>query len=143
MDFIKSKKTESNSSNRVPVFMRLYNDYFYVCDMADSSDPEHVAVNELGLTLRARLVRSSGKYAMLEGTIFNPQRLIGAACEINDFKKEEVPGTDGKKGHTLLTVTADGCVNTYMIFDKSLLDSLTSKLALRLVKEQSTNEANA
>jgi len=112
--------------------MNIANDNHYVCDMTDGNAAEDIASNELGLTLRARLTRSKGKYVMLEGTIFNPERLLEAACEITDFKKEEFIGGEYKDGYTLLIITADGCINKYMIFSKSMLTSLTSKLDARL-----------
>jgi len=132
MKFTKTQKTDNPGES--VVFMHLRGVDYYVCDMVDNSNPNHVAINELGLTLRSRLARSNGKFAMLEGTIFNPERLLTAACAINDYQKKEIIGVNGKKGYTLLTITADDCVNTFMIFDKSLLGTLTGKMDLRVGK---------
>lgn len=134
MTFFKEQINENNSGGRKYAVYMLNNGAYYICDMIDGDSPGDVATNELGLTLRARLARSKGRYAMLDGTIFNPERLLDAACEINDFKKKEVSGGEKKKGYTLLTITADGCVNSYMIFDQYLLNTLTGKLNSRLVK---------
>ena len=110
MNFYKVQKNQSNpDSQRYAVYMTHDNKAHYVCDMTDGSFAEDAALNELGLTLRARLTRSKGKYAMLEGSIFNPERLLDAACEITDFSTEEFTGGDYKNGYTLLTIAADGC----------------------------------
>ena len=132
MNFYKVQKNQSNPDSQIyAVYMAHENKEHYVCDMADGSSAEDAALNELGLTLRARLTRSKGKYAMLEGSIFNPERLLDAACGITDFSTEEFTGGDYKNGYTLLTVTADGCVNKYMIFNRVMLDSLIKKLKAR------------
>ena len=133
MKFTKIQKNQNPADGKkYAVYMNHENKEHYVCDMIDGSAAEDIALNELGLTLRARLIRSKGKYAMLEGTIFNPSRLLEAACEITDFQKEDFIGGDYKNGYTLLTVTADGCVNKYMIFNKSLADLLTKDFNARL-----------
>lgn len=135
MNFYKTKKGENNPDGKTyAVYMELDKKEHYVCGMTDGSTAEDIASNELGLTLRSRLTRSSGKYAMLEGSIFDPERLLKAACEINDVKKEAFIGGDYKDGYTLLTVTADGCVNKYMIFSRYMLDSLVDKLEARIKK---------
>jgi hypothetical protein len=107
----------------------------YVCDLVDSDAVEDAAENELGLTLRARLTRSKGQYAMLEGSIFNPERLLEAVCNVAHYEKEEFIGGAYMKGYTLLTITADGCVNKYMVFNKNLLNSLIKKLDSVVVKK--------
>ena len=133
MVFQKTAKKENNpDGNLYTVQMRYGGRNYYVCQMIDGDTPEAAAVNELGLTLRARLVRSKGKYAMLEGTIFNPSRLLDAACEVTDYSKDYFVSGDSQKGYTLLSITADGCVNKYMIFDTVLLRALTSKLKNRI-----------
>ena len=135
MNFYKTKKGENNPDGKTyAVYLELDRNEHYVCDMVDGSTEEDTAVNELGLTLRSRLTRNHGKYAMLEGSIFDPERLLKAACEINDFKKEAFIGGEYKDGYTLLSVTADGCVNKYMIFSRYLLDSLVDKLETRIKK---------
>lgn len=96
--------------------------------MVDGDTGEDTAANELGLTLRARLTRSKGKYAMLEGTIFNPERLLDSACGITGHMTEEFIGGEYKDGYTLLTVTADGCTNKYMIFSKFMLTTLLKRI---------------
>ncbi len=100
----------------------------YICDMIDGDTPEALAVNTLGLTLRARLTRSKGAYAMLEGEVFNPNRLLDAACTVTDYTVEPFKGDVYKDGYTLLTVNADGCVNKYLIFTDSLLRALERSL---------------
>ena len=133
MNFTKVPKNQNNPDGaKFSVYLEYLGYKHYVCDMTDSTAAEDIAANELGLTLRARLTRSRGKYAMLEGTIFNPERLLDAACEITDYKKEEFTGGDYKDGYTLLTITADYCVNTYMIFDKKMLFDLVGKLEKRI-----------
>ena len=133
MNFYKAQKNQNNpDSTKYAVYMKLNIAEHYVCDMSDGNTAEDVSLNELGLTLRARLTRSNGKYAMLEGAIFNPERLLDAACEITNFKKESFTGGDYKEGYTLLTVTADGCVNKYMIFSNVMLDLLVKRLETRL-----------
>jgi len=135
MYFIRTEKNQTNPGGaKYAVCMKLDGWEHYVCDMTDGNSAEDVSANELGLTLRARLVRSKGKYAMLEGTIFNPERLLDAACEITDFSTEEFTGGEYKNGYTLLTVTADGCVNKYMVFNKLMLETLTKKLKTRSIK---------
>lgn len=132
MNFYKEKKNNDNpDGKKYSVYMKFDGDH-YICDMIDGGTPNDVAANELGLTLRARLIRSKGKYAMLEGTVFNPERLLEAACEITDFIKKEFSGGEYKKGYTLLTIQADGCINKYMIFSKLLLDSLIKKIEMRI-----------
>lgn len=134
MNFYKKQIGENaQAGKRYAVYMHHNQDHYYVCEMVDSNAPEDAAANELGLTLRSRLVRSKGKYAMLQGTIFNPSRLINAACEITKYKKEDV-SSGNTKGYTLLTVTADGCVNSYMVFDRCLLNLLIRSLDTLLVK---------
>ena len=99
----------------------------YVCDMVDGDGEEAAAINKLGLNLRTRLTRSQGRYAMLEGEIFDPERLVKAVCSVTSFETEAVKDKTAK-GHTRLTVTADGITNTYLVFDSSTLDSLIRKL---------------
>ena len=130
MKFNKAQKNQDGKT--YAVYMTLESKTHYVCDITDGSTAEDIASNELGLTLRARLTRSNGKYAMLEGAIFNPDRFLDAACEITDFKKEDFIGGEYEDGYTILTVTADGCENKYMIFSQSMLDTLTKKLDARL-----------
>ena len=133
MVFSKTAKKENNPDGNVySVQMRHNGRDYYVCEMIDSETPEAVAANELGLTLRARLVRSKGQYAMLEGTIFNPIRLLDAACEVTNYTKDYFVNGDSQEGYTLLTIMADECINKYMIFSSSLLSSLTSKLKNRM-----------
>ena len=134
MNFKKVQKNQNSpdGKGKYAVYMNHNGREHYVCDMTDGNTSEDIASNELGLTLRARLTRSKGKYAMLEGTIYNPERLLEAACEINDFKKEEFIGGEYKEGYTTLTITADGCVNKYMIFSWDLLTTLIKKLELRV-----------
>jgi hypothetical protein len=112
--------------------MELDRNEHYVCDLVVSDAAEDIAANELGLTLRSRLTRSKGRYAMLEGSIFDPERLLKAACGITGYKKDVFTGGEYKKGYTLLTITADGCVNKYMIFSALLLESLTKSLDQRI-----------
>ena len=129
MHFFKTPKQENNPKNNIfAVYMEWDRNEHYVCDMVDSDTEEANAVNELGLTLRARLTRSRGKYAMLEGSIFNPERLLDAACGVTNYQKEEFTGGSYKRGYTLLTVTTDGCVNKYMIFSEALLKMLIKRL---------------
>ena len=129
MEFTRTLKKENNPEGNVySVLMRHNGRIYYVCEMIDGDTEEAAAVNELGLTLRARLVRSKGQYAMLEGTIFNPSRLLDAVCEITDYTKEDFVSGDDKEGYSLLSITADGCINKYMIFSTSLLDALISQI---------------
>jgi len=130
MNFKKIQKNQSNPDNagKYAVYMQYNGGEHYVCDITDGTTADNITSNELGLTLRSRLIRSKGKYAMLEGTIFNPERLLEAACEINEFKKEAFTDGDYKDGYTLLIITADGCVNKYMIFSNELLAVLIRKL---------------
>ena len=94
----------------------------YVCDYIDDDSPEAGEINELGLTLRSRILRSNGKYAMLEGTIFNPYRLLDIIVNLNEYD------VDRNNGRILLKVTADGCVNQYLIFKERTLTELTDGL---------------
>lgn len=127
----KPKENDNPDGKRFAVYMKLDSEH-YVCDMVDGDTADDIAANELGLTLRARLTRSKGKYAMLEGAIFNPERLLDSVCEISNFKTEEFVGGEYKRGYTLLTVTADGCTNKYMIYSGHLLDSLRGKIETRI-----------
>ena len=126
------RKGVSKDSGKYAVYMRIDNKDHYVCEMTDGTAEGDLAVNEFGLTLRARLTRSRGAYAMLEGSIFNPNRLLDAACKITDFKKEVFEGGEYKNGYTLLTITADGCTNKYMIFGARTLEILTNELEKRI-----------
>jgi len=126
MNFKKVKK-----GKKTLVYMQNGRKEQYVCEIVDDSTENAVAVNEHGLTLRARILRSKGQYAMSEGTIFNPRRLLDSACEITDHKTEEFKDADYKDGHTLLTITADGCINKYLIFSSVLLDELLKKIKSR------------
>ena len=69
--------------------------------------------------------------AMLEGTIFNPERLLKAICGTPTYKS----GGEYKSGYTLLSITADGCENKYIIFNQTMLESLVSKLRLMQGRE--------
>lgn len=133
MEFYKVPKTESNPDGKVfAVYMKTISLEHYVCDMFADDSAEAAAVNALGLTLRARLDRSRGKYAMLEGEIFNPERLLRIACEITDFKKEDFTGDEYKNGHCLLTVTADGVTNKYLVYDPALRNTLLTGIEKRM-----------
>ena len=133
MKFSKTKLSEGNSNdNRYAVYMDHERYTYYVCDMIDDDTEKSAAINELGLTLRARLIRSKGKYAMLEGVIFNPDRLLQSACEITDYSTEDFKGGDYKSGYTLLTVTADNCINKYLIFNEFLLKTLLRSIEHRI-----------
>ena len=130
--FFRTPKKEKNEDGKLyAVYMTKDQVEYYVCDMLDSVTEEAKALNELGLTLRSRLCRSSGRYAMLRGSIFNPERLINAACVIQDYKTKEFKGGDYKAGYTLLTITADGCTNEYMIYSNQLLASLMKRLKMK------------
>ena len=130
---IKIDTEESLNEKRYAVYMVLDNKEHYVCDMIDADSAEAAATNELGLTLRARLTRSKGWYAMLEGTVFNPERLLDSACEITEYSTDEFKGGNYKDGFSLLTVTADNCVNKYFVFSDVLLERLLNKIKGRLV----------
>lgn len=125
MEFYKVPKKESNpDGKRYAVYMKHLGMDHYVCDMVEGNTAEDAATNALGLTLRARLDRSQGKYAMLEGEIFNPDRLLRSACEITEYKREDFTGGEYHNGYSLLTITADGCTNKYMVFDSAKRNSL-------------------
>ena len=131
INFYRETKKENNEDGRkYAVYMKLLGNEYYVCDMIEGNTAEDSIINELGLTLRARLIRSRGKYAMLEGTIFNPERLLKSICGTPTYKKEEFSNGEYKRGYTLLSINADGCENKYMIFDKTMLDSLVGKLMI-------------
>lgn len=133
MEFYKKPKANGNEDGkRHAVYMEHERQDHYVCDMVDGDDEEAAAINSLGLTLRVRLTRSKGKYAMLEGEIFNPERLLRAACDVTDYKTKAFTGGEYKKGYTLLTVTADGCTNKYMIFDERILESLLKSIKTKM-----------
>lgn len=101
---------------------------YYVCDYIVEDTPEAKETNELGLTLRARLNRSKGEYAMLEGTIFNPTRLLDSIVRLTAFDVEKFTGKEYRDGHALLKVEADGCINKYLIYKSSYLGKLTDRL---------------
>ena len=131
INFCRKAKKENNADGRkYAVYLKVRGNERYVCDMIDGNSVEDNSINELGLTLRVRLTRSQGKYAMLEGTIFNPERLLKAVCSTPTYQQEEFSGDEYKKGYTLLSITADGCENKYMVFDKMMLESLVSELRL-------------
>ena len=125
------KKEKSAKKGVYPVYMENNSADYYVCDMVDGDTEEAKTANELGLTLRARLVRSKGKYAMLEGTIFNPERLMDSCCSISDFKNEKFEDKDCK----LLTITADNCTNKYLIFCPVLLKELLEEIDSKIEKK--------
>jgi hypothetical protein len=135
MYFYKEPQSESNPDGKLyHVYMAHGTKAHYVCDMIDGNTEEAAAVNKLGLTLRARLTRSRGAYAMLEGEIFNPNRLMDAACEFSGYTAEPFKDGKYKNGYTLLTVTADGIINKYLIFENSVLKSLVETIKSRLKK---------
>ena len=101
---------------------------YYVCDYIIEDTPEAKETNELGLTLRARLNRSRGEYAMLEGTIFDPIRLLDSIVRLTAFDVEKFTGREYRDGHALLKVEADGCLNKYLIYKTSYLDKLVGRL---------------
>jgi hypothetical protein len=101
---------------------------YYVCDYINEDTPEAKEINELGLTLRARLNRSRGEYAMLEGTIFNPTRLLDSIIKLTAFDVEKFTGSEYRDGHAILKVEADGCLNKYLIYGSYTLDKLTDRL---------------
>ena len=136
LNFGMEKRKDNNpDGTRYAVYVDRGENRHYVCDMVNAGTEEAVAVNELGLNLRTRLTRSEGRYAMLEGMIFDPFRLLKAACEIQDYETEEVKDDAFSKGHTLLTITADFCVNKYLIFSKIALDDLLSDLKDRKIAD--------
>ena len=108
-----------------------YGKIHYVCDFIDDNSDEAKAANELGLTLRARLKRSKGEYAMLEGSIFNPKNLVEIVCNVTNYKTKEFKGGDYQEGYTHLTVTADGCTNEYLIFNGNVLEHLLKKIKMK------------
>ena len=110
------------------VYMENNSHHHYICDLIDDDSEKAKEVNELGLTLRARLTRSKGAFAMLVGVVFDPFRLLRAACDITSHKTEEFVGGQYKNGYTLLTIIADRCTNKYLVFDKSQLESLLKKI---------------
>ena len=132
MNFYKNPKKDDKTGKAFSVYMENNGSAHYVCDMIGSSAKEDIAVNELGLTLRARLTRSKGKFAMLEGTIFDPERLLKSACEITGYEKEVFSGGEYMAGYSLLTITADGCVNKYMVFSNTLLNTLINNLEAKI-----------
>jgi hypothetical protein len=66
---------------------------------------------------------------MLEGEVFNPERLLRSVCDITNHSKEEFSGGEYKHGYSLITVTADGVTNKYMVFDIALSNKLSSRIA--------------
>jgi hypothetical protein len=137
MVFKKMLKQKSSKDGKVfAVFMNHNKREHYVCDLYEGDTPEAAAANELGLTIRSRLLRSGGESAMLEGSIFNPSRLLDIVCAVTDYTAEKVEGFNNVKGYTLLTITADGCVNKYMVFSEYTLERLTSKLKTLMPKKE-------
>lgn len=133
MKFYREPKPEKNpDGTKYSVYMENDGRTHYVCDMTDGTDLEATAANTLGLTLRARLTRSKGDFAMLEGDVFDPARLLKSVCSITEHTLEPFKGGVYKDGYTLLTIRADGCVNKYLIFSerrlKDLVDSIKAKL---------------
>jgi len=100
----------------------------YVCDFIAEDTPEAQAANELGLTLRSRLLRSKGEFAMLEGTIFNPHRLLNIIVSLKAYDVERFTGNEYRDGHALLKIEADGCINRYLIYSSKTVDKLLDKL---------------
>jgi len=100
----------------------------YVCDYIAEDTPEAQAANELGLTLRSRLLRSKGKYAMLEGSIFSPLRLLEIIVSLKAYDVERFTGKEYRDGHALLKIEADGCINRYLIYGDKTLDGLLEDL---------------
>jgi len=101
---------------------------YYVCDFIAEDTPEAQAANELGLTLRSRLLRSKGEFAMLEGTIFNPHRLLNIIVSLKAYDVERFTGNEYRDGHALLKIEADGCINRYLIYSSKTVDKLLDKL---------------
>jgi len=100
----------------------------YVCDFIAEDTPGAQAANELGLTLRSRLLRSKGEFAMLEGTIFNPHRLLNIIVSLKAYDVERFTGNEYRDGHALLKIEADGCINRYLIYSSKTVDKLLDKL---------------
>ena len=124
------KKVKANSpANIFSVYMKTDKEQnHYVCDYIAEDTSEAQEVNELGLTLRSRLKRSRGIYAMLEGTIFNPERLLGIIVSFKSYDVESFTGKEYLDGHVVLKIEADGCVNKYLIYDKRYLEKWTDRL---------------
>lgn len=100
----------------------------YVCDYIAEDTPEAQAANELGLTLRSRLLRSKGKYTMIEGNIYNPTRLLSIIVSLKAYDVERFTGNEYRDGHALLKIEADGCTNRYLIYSEKTLDGLLKDL---------------
>ena len=133
MYFRKEFQTENNPDGKhYSVYMELSGRTHYVCDLISDGGEDAASVNNLGLTLRARLTRSKGSYAMLEGEVFNPNRLLEAACDITAYSVDPFIGGKYKDGYTLLTVTADGCVNKYLVFSEATLKTLVNQIKKRV-----------
>lgn len=133
MNFYREPKTEKNpAGTRYSVYMQNNGKTHYVCDIDDGAGSDATAVNNLGLTLRARLTRSKGEYAMLEGEVFNPTRLLQSVCGITGHTVEPFMGGIYKDGYTLLTIKADGCVNKYLIFSDRKLRELVGSIKAKL-----------
>jgi hypothetical protein len=137
MDFFRELKTENNpDGNHYLVYVANPDTRgkHYVSEMIDDDSAAAAKANEIGLTLRARLDRSGGKYAMLEGSIFNPTRLLRIVCSVTEYDVKSF--TDGiyKSGHNLLTVKADGCVNKYLVYNDRLLRELVDTIEYKMSK---------
>ena len=128
MKFFKIVKKDS-LDNHYEVFMetREHKEH-YVCEYIDVDTPEAKEINELGLTLRSRLLRSNGEFAMLEGTIFNPKRLMDVIVDLKSFEFEEFTGKEYRDGHSILTVEADGYINKYLIYSNKVVNELKDRL---------------
>lgn len=122
------KNNSSEDQEQYLVYMIDNGQTHYVCEMCEGIGGDAQKINDLGLTLRARLHRSRGKYAMLEGTVFNPLRLIGCICHLENYQTEDFVGGIYKSGYTKLTIIADHCVNIYLIFQRPYLNTLLNKL---------------
>jgi len=127
-DDIKESKPNAHANHYAVYMSDAKHTAAYVCDYIAEDTPEAQKLNELGLTLRARLRRSNGVYAMLEGSIFNPDRLTSCIIDLCGFDVHYFKGGEYRDGYWFLSVEADGCVNKYQVYSQRKVDELTKFL---------------
>ena len=136
MDFYKVSKNNGNENHFLVYMETRRHKEHYVCDYIAEDSPEADEANELGLTLRSRLLRSNGAFAMVEGTIFNPKRLLQIIVDLEDYSHEQYSGGIYRDSHSSLTVKADGCMNKYLLYDEITIKEIME--GLEKIKKRKT-----
>ena len=125
MDFSLSRSNESTDSKQVlNVYAEIEGRKHWLGKMIAGLDDEAIKNNRECLNYKRRLQRSGGKYVMVEGSIFNPIKLMEIATIVSNFEEIAVSGGEYKNGYTELRITADFCPFIFRIYSENCLKAL-------------------